>query len=189
MRSTAAARRYARALFALAGEEGTVDSTVAELADMAQLLDGTPELARRIFRPLHPVKERRAVLSSVCREGGASHTIQNFFAYLIDQRRLVDFEAIRAEFDRLADEAAGRLRAAVRTASPLRAEQRSRLQRALAQRTGKQVELDVEVDPTLLGGAIATVGGLVFDGSLRTQLSQLRSSLNQGRASQGDGEL
>jgi F-type H+-transporting ATPase subunit delta len=124
-------------------------------------------------------------LNSVCEQGGGSQTIRNFFAFLIEQRRLVAFDAIHDEFNRLADEAAGRVRAEVRSANPLRDEQRARLVDALARRTGKNIELTVHVDPSLIGGAIATVGGLVFDGSLRTQLSQLRSTLTQGLSSHG----
>jgi F-type H+-transporting ATPase subunit delta len=106
--------------------------------------------------------------------------VRNFYALLIDQRRLVDLPAIREEYARLADEAAGRTRAEVVSASPLSDAQRERLRRALASRTGKQVELSERVDPSLVGGAIATVSGLVFDGSLRTQLDQLRSALMRG---------
>ncbi len=97
-----------------------------------------------------------------------------------DQRRLVDFPGIREEYGRLADAAAGRNRAAVVSATPLRADQRERLRRALSARTGQEVELSETVDSSLLGGAIATIGGLVFDGRLRTQLSQLRATLTRG---------
>jgi F-type H+-transporting ATPase subunit delta len=69
----------------------------------------------------------------------------------------------------------------VRTASPLQKAQRSRLQRALSARTGKEVQIEVEVDPSLIGGVVARVGDLVFDGSLRTQLDQLRITLTKGR--------
>ncbi|MBW2542110.1 MAG: F0F1 ATP synthase subunit delta [Deltaproteobacteria bacterium] len=181
-----AAHRYARALFALAREEDAIASIRAELEDMARLLAANPDLRRRLFQPLHPVHERREVLKSICVQGRGSRTIQNFFAYLIEQRRLVAFEAIHDEFNRLADEAAGRVRAEVRSASPLRDEQRARLVDALARRTGKQIDLTVHVDPSLIGGAIATVGGLVFDGSLRTQLSQLHGTLAQGRSQHGN---
>ncbi len=180
-----AAHRYARALFSLAQEEDGVGSIRGELDDMARLLAANPDLRRRLFQPLHPASERRQVLNSVCEQGGGSQTIRNFFAFLIEQRRLVAFDAIRDEFNRLADEAAGRVRAEVRSANPLRDEQRARLVDALARRTGKNIELTVHVDPSLIGGAIATVGGLVFDGSLRTQLSQLRSTLTQGLSSHG----
>jgi F-type H+-transporting ATPase subunit delta len=175
-----AAHRYARALFSLAREAGEVASIRGELDDMARMLAANPDLQRRLFQPLHPVHERREVLKSICAQGRGSQMIQNFFAYLIEQRRLVVFEAIRDEFNRLADEAAGRVRAEVRSASPLRDQQRARLVDALGRRTGKQIDLTVHVDPLLIGGAIVTVGGLVFDGSLRTQLSRLRGTLTQG---------
>jgi F-type H+-transporting ATPase subunit delta len=181
-----AAHRYARALFSLAQEEGGVALIRGELDDMARLLAVNPDLRRRLFQPLHPASERRQVLNSICEQGRGSQTIRNFFAFLIEQRRLVVFDAIRDEFNRLADEAAGRVRAEVRSANPLRDEQRARLVDALARRTGKNIELTMHVDPSLIGGAIATVGGLVFDGSLRTQLSQLRSTLTQGRSSHGN---
>jgi len=177
-----AAHRYARALFSLAREQGEIASIRRELDDMAQLLAANPELRRRLFQPLHPVRERSEVLKRICEQGRGSETIQNFFAYLIEKRRLVAFDAIRDEFDRLADEAAGRVRAQVRSANPLRDEQRARLVDALSRRTGKEVELTVHVDPSLIGGAIATLGGLVFDGSLRTQLALLRGTLTQNRS-------
>jgi F-type H+-transporting ATPase subunit delta len=178
--NTAAARRYASALFSLAAEASEVQSIRGQLDGMSRLLDENPELQRRLFQPLHPVVERRMVLRSVCERGGLSRTVQNFFSYLIDQRRLVDFSGIRDEYERLADEAEGRVRAELRSASPIDEQQRVRVTAALARRTGKQIELTVHVDPTLLGGAIATVGGLVFDGSLKSQLSQLRATLMKG---------
>ena len=180
MRSAAAARRYARALFSIAKDDGAIEPVAGDLARMAELLDAHPELRHALFRPLHPVKERRAVLESVCDRIGVRPEVKNFLVFLIDQRRLVDFEAIRAEYARLADEAAGRMQARVVAASDLPEGQRERLKNALARRTGREIELVVEVDPDLIGGVIANVGGVVFDGSLRTQLSQLRDSLTKG---------
>ncbi len=181
MRSAVAARRYARALFSLAREDDGVAEIRGELDALARLLEDHPALAKSLFRPLHPAAERRALLCTVCERVGASEMVRNFCCYLIDQRRLVDFPAIHEQFGRLADAAEGRTRAEVVSASPLRDEQRDRLRSALAARTGREIELTARVDPSLLGGAIATVGGLVFDGSLRTQLLQLRGALTQGR--------
>ena len=180
MKSAAAARRYARALFSLAREDGSIEAVRGELAQIDAVLEEAPALHDALFRPLHPVKERRAVFQGVAERLNLSRTVRNFVLFLIDQRRLVDFDAIRAEFDRLADEAAGWLQADVVSASPLRPDQRERLRAALAARAGREVELEVRVDPSLIGGAIARVGGLVFDGSLRTQLAQLRDNLTRG---------
>lgn len=173
----AAARRYAKALFELAKEAGTVAQVLGELTNMGDLLEGNPELHDVLFRPLHPVAQRKGVLVGVTDGIGASPTVRNFFSLLIDQRRLVDFPAIREEFERLASEDAGLRRAEVISAGPLRDDQLERLRRALAVRTGGEVEVSVRVDPSLLGGVIAKVGDLVFDGSLRTQLRQLRANL------------
>ena len=179
MRSSAAGRRYARALYQLARDDDRVEPVRDELAAMAALFDAEPALHRAIFRPLHPVAERRAVLSRVAERLGTSPTLCNFYALLVDQRRLVDFPGIREEYARLADEAAGRIRADVVSASPLSDAQCQRLRSALAARTGREVELSTRVDPTLIGGAVASVGAMVFDGSLRTQLVRLRSSLTR----------
>lgn len=179
MRSSAAARRYARALFSLAGEEGRVEAVGTELTQLRKLFAESSELRHAIFRPLHPVAERRSVLRDLTARVGASRTVSNFFGYLVERRRLIDFEAIYEEYGRLADGAAGRVRAKVVSATRLRDDQRERLRRALAGRTGKQVELEEGVDASLLGGAVASVGGVVFDGSLRTQLAQLHGSLTK----------
>lgn len=181
MRSSAAARRYARALFSLANESGSVEAVRGELDALAAVLESNSEVRNAIFRPLHPGGERRAVLESLCDRLGSSPSVKKFCAFLVDQRRVIEFDAICEAYAVLADEAAGRTRARVLSASPLSDGQQDRLRRALSARTGRQVELDVAVDRNLLGGAVASVGGLVFDGSLRTQLDQLRCSLTRGQ--------
>jgi F-type H+-transporting ATPase subunit delta len=70
--------------------------------------------------------------------------------------------------------------ARVVSANPLDDRRKDRLRRALSERTGREVRLEVELDSSLIGGAIAQVGDLVFDGSIRTQLSQLRANLMKG---------
>ena len=179
MPRAAAARRYAKALFQLAQEAGNVDSVREELTRFTTTLDGSQELRDVLLRPLHPASERRAVLNGFAEQIGASPLLRSFYAFLIDQRRLVDTGAIRDEYERLADALAGLTRATVRSATPLRPEQLDKLKTALSRRVGHDVELEVEIDPELIGGLVAQVGDLVLDGSLRTQLRQLRASLGQ----------
>ena len=181
MARAAAARRYAKALYGLAREEGRVGEVQGELASMADLLAESGELRGALFRPLYPVSERRRVLERVADRLETTPVVKNFYLFLVEQRRLVDFEAIRAEYARLADLDVGRIRAEVRTASPLDDAQLDRLRRALGGRTDQNVELSIETDPSLLGGAVAKVGDLVFDGSLRSQLRQLRANLMKGQ--------
>jgi len=180
MKASAAARRYARALFSLAQESNAIDTTRAEVDQIGALFASEPALRDALFRPLHPVAQRRSALAAICEQIGISATVRNFLAFLIDQRRLVDFGAIQEDFARLADAAAGLTKAQVTAAAPLDDAQRDRLQRALTARTGRNVELDITVDPELIGGAVAVVDNVVFDGSLRTQLQQLRDNLSRG---------
>jgi F-type H+-transporting ATPase subunit delta len=176
-RGAAAARRYGKALFGLARDEGRIEDVRRELG---ALLDVTREHAgvRDVLaQPLHPAKERHRVLAALSEPLRLSPLLRNFGSFLIDQRRMVDLPAIAAEYGRLADEAAGRTRAEVVAASPLTEAQAERLRSALSTRVGREVELSLRVDPELIAGAVARVGDLVFDGSLKTQLAQIRASL------------
>ncbi len=177
MAGRAAARRYARALFQLARDGDQVSAVSGELASLKRALDESSELQSVLLQPLHPASQRRAVLSAVAESMNASTLLRSFYSFLIDQRRLVDLDAIVEEYERLAAEQAGVTQAEIVSARPLSDAQRDRLTRALSQRTGQQLELEVSVDPDLLGGVVAKVGDLVFDGSLRTQLQQLKAGL------------
>lgn len=175
--SRAAAQRYARALFSLASDLGQVEGVGRELGQLVELTSEQAELRDVLLRPLYPAAQRRAVLAAVAGRLGLSPLFANFCQFLIDQRRTQELEVIREEFDRLAEEAAGQIRGTVTSAAPLSPSQLDQLRALLAERTGRTVELASAVDPALLGGAIARVGDLVYDGSLRSRLDQLRAEL------------
>jgi F-type H+-transporting ATPase subunit delta len=151
-----------------------------EIESLEQLFEESRELRNALLTPLHPASERRSALREIARRASVSPLVQNFLGYLIDQRRLIDFDRIVAAYAELADNAAGLVTAEVVAASPLDDRRQDRLRRALSERTGREVRLEIEVDDSLIGGAIAKVGDLVFDGSLRTQLGQLRANLTKG---------
>jgi F-type H+-transporting ATPase subunit delta len=180
MRTSAAARRYARALFELAREEHRVSDVRRELERVTGAIDESAELSDALFTPLHPVEQRKQVLAAVATSLELSTTMKHFQSLLIDRRRLVDFPAIAEEFARLADENSGLMTAEVTAASPIDDRRKDRLRRALSQATGREVRLEVTVNPELIGGAIAKVGDVVFDGTLSAQLDQLRASLTKG---------
>jgi F-type H+-transporting ATPase subunit delta len=177
MKVSGVARRYARALFGLARDESRVGAIRTELCGLSDLITQTPELRRVLLTPLYPVRERKGVMNGLSELLNLSKTVRHFFAFLIDQRRLLDFAGVREEYERLADEATGVVTAEVSAAAPLDERRQERLRRALSDHTGQQVLLDVTIDPSLIGGAIAKVGDLVFDGSVRAQLARLRTSL------------
>jgi F-type H+-transporting ATPase subunit delta len=172
-----AAHRYAKALFALAQDEHKQAEVREEIEGLNAVFAESRELREALLMPLHPANERKSALVAIARRANVSPLVQNFLSYLIDQRRLIAFDRIVAAYAELADVAAGLITAEVVAASPLDERRRDRLRRALSERTGQEVRLQIEVDPSLIGGAIAKVGDLVFDGSLRTQLGQLRSTL------------
>lgn len=179
MRSSAASRRYARALFGLAREDRRIQEIRGELDQLAELFEGSEELRNALLTPLHPAKERRGVMNSIGQREGFSPLIMKFYSYLIDQRRLVDFQGIREAYVQLMEAESGLMTASVTSAIPLDERRQDRLRRALSERTGFEVRLEVDVDESLLGGAIARVGDLVFDGSIRAQLEQLRTNLSK----------
>ncbi|MAE93387.1 MAG: ATP synthase F1 subunit delta [Deltaproteobacteria bacterium] len=180
MARAAAATRYAKALFQLAKEHGSVDPVRGELRALCALLEDNADLRDVLLQPIHPALQRRAVLEAVAEKLDASALLRSFYSFLIDQRRLVDIDTIEEAYGELADADAGLTKALVRSASPLSDDQRARLQRALSTRAGSEVELQVEIDASLLGGVVAQIGDTVYDGSLRSQLEQLRASLSHG---------
>jgi len=110
---------------------------------------------------------------------GASELTQRFLALVAERDRLAEVGGIARAVRQMADERAGRVRAKVESATALAADAQSNLKRALEKRTGKKVDLDVVVDPELLGGLRATIGSTVFDGTLRSQLARLSESLER----------
>lgn len=179
MMAGGAAQRYAKALFGLAQDERRHREVRAELDRLTAIFSGSREVASALLTPMHPAAERKAALRALAARESVSPLVQNFLGFLVDQRRLIQFDGIVAAYHALADQAEGMLTADVRVASPLDERRKDRLRRALSARTGREVKLEIEVDPSLLGGAIAKVGDLVFDGSLRTQLAQLRANLTR----------
>lgn len=176
VRNTAAGR-YAKALFELAEEEGCKEQVRSELHSLTEAMDDDPELQSVLLEPLHPASERKAVLASLTHLLGSQNTLRSFCGFLIDQRRLVDIAAIRDAYDRIADLQSGITQVEVRSASLLSEIQLGDLEAALTDCTGGKVELSVEIDPELLGGIVAKVGDVLFDGSIRSQLAQMRASL------------
>ena len=187
MAGSVAARRYARALFAIADEAQCAPALHEELRGLCALLARHDALRRALLQPLYPAAQRRAVFTAVAERSGASALFKNFCAFLIDRRRLLDLALIEAEYARLLEAAAGRTRATLRTPAPLDAAREERVRAALSARAGRPVQLEVVVDETLLGGVVAQVGDTVFDGSLRAGLARLRAGLARRDAPPAEG--
>lgn len=172
------ARRYAKALLEIGREENQVDRFGDDLERFARLLKtGGGEVGNVMSNPVFTLSERRKVLDGLL-PGLALHPhTLNFLRLLLDKDRFAALDGIVREYRALADDEAGRVRALVTTAAELTPATREAVTRALAQSTGKKVVLETKVDPSLLGGLVAHVGGRVYDASLRTRLDRLQLTL------------
>jgi F-type H+-transporting ATPase subunit delta len=172
--ATGAARRYARAVFELAERDGQVDEWVRRIAAVHELLSD-PEVAAVLINPTIATEERYALISD------APHLLDpeatNLAKLLIESDRVRDVAGIQEEFGRLADEAAGRVRATVTTAVELTAKDRSGVEAELSKRLGKEIRMHAVVDPRILGGLKLQYGDHLVDASVSTRLQQLRRRL------------
>ncbi|HYL07569.1 MAG TPA: F0F1 ATP synthase subunit delta [Candidatus Udaeobacter sp.] len=172
--ATAAARRYARAVFELAHEEGKVDEWAERLRRVRELFDD-PEVAAVLNNPTIPVAQREALVAT------APHLFDpeaaNLARLLVESGRIGEAPGIEDEFQRLADDAAGRLRATVTTAVELSRADRDRVEKELSSRLKKDVRLAVVVDPRIIGGLKLQYGDRVVDASVAMRLEQLRRRL------------
>ncbi len=171
------ARRYARALLQVAAPKGEADAVAQQLDELAAAYAASAELRAVLADPAFDRARRHHVIGALCAAQGLSETVANLAKLLVDKHRFRQLPAIAASYRELADELAGRARAKVATAAPLPADLAPKLEHALSTALSKKVLIETHVQPALLGGAVAQVGSLLFDGSVRTQLESLRRSL------------
>ena len=167
---------YARALFEVARAEGTIDEVEDELFRFARSFESSDELRSALTDDQVPAAKRQAIVEDLL-GGKATSTTTQLVSMVVGSGRGRDLPAI---IDKLVARAAGSKNlsvAQVRSAVALSDDQQHRLKAALANATGQQVELKVVVDPSVLGGIVATVGDTVIDGSVRTRVDQLKSRL------------
>ena len=169
------ARRYARALFDIGAQQGTFDQLGNEVEELARAYAGSRDLQEALTNPIFPRAKRRAVLEAVVQRAAASPVTRNFALLLLDRERVPYLPAIARELRAMVDEKAGRVRAEVTSARPLEPAHAVRIASSLQKLTGaKHVVLDKREDPELLGGIVTKIGDVVYDGSVRTQLEQMR---------------
>jgi len=169
-------RGYAEALFAIAEAEGELAAVEDELYGFAKALERETKLREALTDPALPAENKKALVRDVLGERANPHTV-NALGFLIDQGRARDIGRIAEDLAAVAAERRAHQVAEVRSAVPLDDEQRARLAAALSKATGREVEVKVVVDPNVIGGLVAKVGDEVFDGSIRTRLSDARGRL------------
>jgi len=167
---------YARGLFEIARAEGTLDEVEDELFRFARSYESSDALRGALTDEMIPADRRQSIVEDLL-GGKATATTTQLVSLVVGSGRARDLPAI---IDRLVARASSSKDlevAEVRSAVPLTDDQKTRLAAALANATGKQVNLKAIVDPSVLGGIVATVGDTVIDGSVRTRIDQLKSRL------------
>ncbi|MHB8417358.1 MAG: ATP synthase F1 subunit delta [Myxococcales bacterium] len=172
-------RRYARALLEVAASlgGGEADAVAAQLAALAQAVDVSADLRNLLFNPAFDRPQRHQAIGALAGALSLGPTVACFAKLLVDKDRFRLLAEIAASYHELADELAGRARASVTTAAPLPPDVARDMERALSGAVSRQVTIEARVQPALLGGAVAQVGSLLFDGSVRSQLESLRRAL------------
>lgn len=178
MTSRAAATRYARALFDVTLKEGHLEQARRDLGAFAELVASNEGLARVLSNPAIPVQKKRGVVNElVARAGAISPIVSKLLVLLADRDRLALLPDIVRAYENRLMEHARIVRAELVTAVALPPERLESLKQGLALATGRDVQLESRVDPSIVGGAVARVGSTVYDGSVTTQLAKLKQQL------------
>ena len=180
MTNRAAAVRYARALFDVAVKEADPRAVERELAAFVELVQGHELLGKVLANPAVPAPRKQAVVEQLAARAGLSAIVSRLLRLLARRDRLVLLADLLEEYRRRVLDYQNIVRAEVTTAVPLDADHVAALGQAFARVTGRQVQVTAGVDPAVLGGVVARVGSMVYDGSVRRHLERLRKALTEG---------
>lgn len=166
---------YASALLQVAKAEGSLETVEDELFRVARTIEGNDDLRNVLTDQAVPVDRRQGIVEDLL-SGRASPVTTALVSFVVGAGRGRDLPAI---IDKLVEQAAEERSeevAEVRSAIALTDDQRTRLAAGLSRATGKKVSVKVVVDPSVMGGIVATVGDVVIDGSVRHRLDQLKEA-------------
>ena len=183
MTSRAAATRYARALFDVGlAERQDLNQIEQELSGTASLVSSNEGLQRALTHPAVPAARKRAVVQELLARSPLNAILGRTLLLLADKDRLTLLPQLAEAYrSRLMDHQQV-VRAQVTTAMALPADRVAALKQGLADATGRQVQLEVRVDPAIVGGAVTRIGSTVYDGSITTQLAKLQQKLAAAEA-------
>ncbi|MDL2285844.1 ATP synthase F1 subunit delta [Desulfococcaceae bacterium OttesenSCG-928-F15] len=180
MKNLALSRRYAKALLLIGKESGNVDAYREELASVVGVFRENDEFRSILSNPLYPYLVRRNLLQSVLEKLSASKVILSFLLLLLDKGRIKILSEVEQCYQSLADDEENIVRAEITSAVALKEDAVSSIRDTLARHTKRNVFLELREDKGIIGGIITKVGDLIYDGSIRTQLWNLRESFKKG---------
>ncbi len=176
------ARRYAGVLFDVVEPRGGSAKALSDLQAVADATASNVELQQVFGNPAIPPSKKRAVVDAIAAAAGTGEEVRRMLGMLADRDRLDAIGQVSAAFFDRVMQARKTLEADVVTATPLTDERRASLARALGHAAQCQVTIRERVDPSILGGVVARVGSLVFDGSVLRQVERLKEQLASGGA-------
>lgn len=177
------ARRYAKALFAVAQVQSDKDAMAqygGDLARLAGLLENAPELTKIFRNPIFGVEENRGIIIKILEKVAPCVMVQNFCLLLADKNRLSFLPEISASYSTLLDSAQGVLRGKLVTAVRLSDVVQKNVVDKLQRESGQTVVLDYEVDQEIIGGLMLKIGDKILDASIRAQLQILKENIKRG---------
>jgi len=175
------AGRYATALFDLARETNAIEAVKADLDRFDALVADSPDLTRLVRSPVFSTKEQLQALSAVLDRAAIRGLAANFLKLAASNRRLFAVRDMIKAFRALVAQHKGEATAEVTVAEPLKDQHVDALRAALKAVTGKDVDLDVKVDPAILGGLVVKLGSRMVDSSLRTKLNGIKHAMKEAR--------
>lgn len=171
------AGRYAVALFELAREANAIDTAEQSLVRVRDAVAQSPDFRRLTTSPLVSREQAERAVEATAGPIGIDSTTRNFLGVLARNRRLGELPRIVRAFRTLAARHRGEVTAEVTSAHPLDEGQVDALRRQLRQRVGRDVSVDLAVDPELLGGLQVRIGSQLIDNSIRTRLNTLANAM------------
>ncbi len=181
--SLAVASRYSRALaeVVFAPQCSTKpEQVIADLDAILAAVAGSPDLVRILRSPAVSLNQKRTILEKLSAQLGGSPVTANLLKVVSDHGRITILKEIKRSFQQVVDERHGVARAEITTAQPMAPEQKIQLEAALGRLSGKSILATYQQDDALIGGAVAKIGSLIYDGSVRGQLATLRRKLVNG---------
>lgn len=173
------AERYASALFDLAQSEKKLKPVEKDLGRIDDLLKGSADLMHLVRSPVFAAEDQQAAIGKILDKAKISGVVGNFVRVVASNRRLFVLPDMIRAFRQIAADARGEATAEVTVAQKLSADQTKQLKATLKSVVGKDVALDMTVDPSLLGGMIVKVGSRQIDTSVKTKLSSMKLALKE----------
>ena len=169
------AKRYANALVQLAEEKKSVDKAKADLAAFVGAVDTLPAMQKLLASPVFTPESKKSVVKELSEKLGMEATTQRFVEHLAETGRIRYIKDVNEAFQEILAERLNRAAVKLTTAATVNAGDLAEMKKKLEALTGKQVDIDAKVDASLIGGAKAQIGSVVYDGTIKNQLNKMRS--------------